>query len=172
MAKTLQVRLDEGNTAEVLRRKGLGQKEATIVRSALSDHFALLRQSLPTFTIEEAIVIVEALKEFTVTKTKQASLIGDWVERQIEEGIPIQEDVVNSTVLIERLKGLSLTACLAVLDAVQQYWAKTPPGERHPRLPDTFVEVGLISAEQVEQRDKEEHQVQEEQRQQTLGENR
>src|SRR5260370_41141909 len=120
MAKKLQVRLDEGNTAEVLRRKGLGRSESDVARRALSDHFALLRLSLPTFTLEEAIVITQALKEFSVTKLQMASLLGDWVERQIEEGLPVPEDGINVPALLARLKGLSLTACLAVLDAGRQ----------------------------------------------------
>jgi hypothetical protein len=156
MAKKLQVRLDEENTAEVLRRKGLGLSESDVARRALSDHFALLRLSLPTFTLEEAIVITQALKEFSVTTLQMASLLGDWVERQIEEGFPVPEDEVNVSVLLARLKGLSLAACLAVLDAVRQYWAKTPPsdegpGGRHPGdSPKVLHEIGLISAEQGE----------------------
>jgi hypothetical protein len=151
MAKKLQVRLDEENTAEVLRRKGLGLSEPDVARRALSDHFALLRLSLPTFTLEEAIVITQALKEFSVTTLQMASLLGDWVERQIEEGLPVPEDEVNVSVLLARLKGLSLTACLAVLDAVRQYWAKTPPSDEGPGdSPKVLHEVGLISAEQGE----------------------
>jgi hypothetical protein len=147
----------------VTTRMGDTAAAGGIVKRDLGRYYALLADGLRQtyLTLPEAEAVVIALQRFDA-----ASIRYLWaeIERQYlandedpdRQPYDLPEDL-DAAVLVDKLRDLSLHQAVAVLDAVERYWANYPDDEYPNADTERLIEAGLVSkhvAEHHEQRRK------------------
>jgi len=122
-----------------------------IVKRDLGRYYALLNDGLRRvrFSLPEAEAVVLALNGFD-----HASIRYLWaeVERQYlandddPERPPYYQlpDDLDAAALVDKLRGLTLQQTVAVLDAVERYWANWPEDEFPDAETERLIEAGLV----------------------------
>ncbi len=143
----LQFRLDDQDSGEIERRKMRDTVESDIARRDLRRYYTLLRVSLPTFTEEEALLLCEAMKEPFTLHPSDVRLLWAEVSNAYRLG-RLKHRKVDVPALVDRLRDLTAFECMAIYDAIEQFWHS----EYFHRidLDDTeiLLQIGLIAKEQ------------------------
>lgn len=101
-----------GNLEHALNeRKEVGCPTSEIARRDLERYYYLLRASLPTFTVEDAFTLVNALNGH-LSQPETAHLL--WAE--------VEDSELGNEQLVARLRTLSRFECMAIIDAVERAW--------------------------------------------------
>lgn len=135
----IQFRPDEQLTAELQARAGetMAPSPGLVAQRDLGRYYALLKRSLPTFSLEDAMVLVNALNGL-ITMPETAHLL--WA--QVEDFL-IDSGVDSAPMpLVERLRKLTPFEALAVADAVERAWNSET--YRIDNMEERIRKVGLV----------------------------
>lgn len=114
-----------------------GDNPNLVAKRDLERYYALLRQSLPTFSRSEASLIVDALNG-TLIEPHTARLLWAAIDDALYDGLA-EKWGVDGLALVARLRRLTPFEALAVVDAAERYW-------RDHEAADALERVGLVSA--------------------------
>jgi hypothetical protein len=135
--KTLEPSLSE-------RREG-EQPLEQVVRRDLERYYELLKKSLPTFSINEAQLICNALNG-NIIRPESVHLLWAEVSDMLEEGMVDERDV-NGPALVKRLRALTPFECMSVADAVERVW--NSPTYHADNFEERLRQSGLVKQEQL-----------------------
>lgn len=116
-----------------------------IAKRDLDRYYALLRLSLPRFSEEEALILVNALNGAKYEPEMAHRLYVD-VQEYLEESNegyhsePVSNDVRT---LVLRVKAMSHLECMAIIDAAERFWQ----GAYHKKPEEVrqhLLETGLV----------------------------
>lgn len=136
----------------VTARMGDGAAGA-IVKRDLGRYYALLHDALRRihFSLAEAEAVVFALNGFDAASIRYlwAEVERCYLENDDQPETPpywMLPNDLDAAALVEKLRELSLTEAIAVLDAVQRYWTNYPDAGIMDDELDTngLIEVGLV----------------------------
>lgn len=106
----------------------------------LERYYETLRRSLPTFTEQEATLIVDALNG-TILEPNTVTLLWANVDdhnRLYDGSLPM-----DVAALVARLRGLSYAECMALADAVERFWSAANQRDSMT-LADGLRTVGMV----------------------------
>ena len=138
----LQFRLGATDTEALRRRQGLGDSFSEVGRIGLERYLALLPLALPSFTEEEALCLCQALQGILVVEPRTAQFLSASVQKEYELG-SLTAEGVDIPAFIERLRHLTIFECMAVHDAVEQFW-QSEYYKQFADLDERLRQIGLV----------------------------
>ena len=105
------------------QRAAPGQSPGSIAARDLERYYALLAVSLPALSELETMALRDALNG-TVLDVSTARLLWAGVDDAIRLDGLAEKWGIDGVALVARLRGLTLAQSLALVDAVERYWAE------------------------------------------------
>lgn len=99
---------------------GLTSSHSGVAKRDLERYYEMLKRSLPTFTLGEAVLLVDVMNGHIVMPYSVSLL---WAE--VSDALPdgyAEKWGVDGPALVERLRKLTPFECMAVADAVERAW--------------------------------------------------
>ncbi len=132
-------------TDELESRSEVGKPASEVARRDLGRYYVLLARSLPQFTLEEAMLLVNALNGH-LTMPETAHLLWAEVEGFVVSQLGDEDSYPNKwDSLILRLKKLTPFEQLAVADAVERAWNAS--AYHLSDMSERLLAVGLVRKE-------------------------
>lgn len=136
----------ETRASEALRRRmDFDDSISDIARICVERYLGLLPLALPTFTEEEALCICQALNGILVVEPRTAQYLYASVQTEYRLG-GLNTEGVDIPALVERLAHLSIFECMAVHDAVEQFWRSAH--YKQFEVGERLRQIGLVKADE------------------------
>lgn len=110
LAANLQERVGTGVTGSI----------HDVARRDLERYYEMLRRNLPTFSMEEALLLVD-VENGHIVMPEMVSMLWAEVQDALDEGYAEKWHVDGPT-LVKRLRALTPFQCMAIADAIERVW--------------------------------------------------
>lgn len=139
----VQFRSGDELDRELAARADKGRSIHAVAKRDLERYYELLGHSIPTFTVNEAMLIVDALNGVLLRAESISILWANVADGIRHDGLAEKWEVDGAT-LVERLRNLTYFEAMAIGDAVERSWS----GDYHATdMRERVVAVGLAKAD-------------------------
>lgn len=142
MPAKLQVRIPDDLDSAIAERERSTRDRPSTVREILGRYLEVCRRELPVLDVEEWHVVMDALNGSWYEGPQQA----DWWRVDVadlvtQQGGARRHGVRDADRFLGKIRDLSYSQCVAVLDLAERYWAAVQRGEE-PTVPGETAAEG------------------------------